>query len=468
VSDPLETYRAKRDFGATPEPGGAVSQPIQDTAPQFVIQEHHARRLHWDLRLARDGVLKSWALPRGLPPDPGQNHLAVPTEDHPMEYLEFSGDIPTGQYGAGTMTIWDRGTYDTVKWSDREVMVDLHGQRGDARYVLFRTGDRQWMIHRMTPAEPGWERMPDRLEPMRATTADDLPLGDEWAYEIKWDGYRVIAFVARGSLRLQTRNLLDCTDEFPEVAGIARQVGAHDVILDGEVVALDAQGRPSFELLQARGKPGAGNKRRIAYMVFDVLWLDGQSTMPLPYHERRALLESLALKGAAWQTPARHVGDGAALLEATRAQGLEGLVAKRLNSIYEPGKRTRAWLKVKHVRQQELVIGGWLDGEGSRAGRFGALLAGYYDDDGLLRFAGRVGGGFTDAMLDELRARLDELATDVNPFTTPPALPPRPHFVRPELVAEAAFTEWTAEGLLRHPRFKGLRFDKDPRAVTRE
>jgi bifunctional non-homologous end joining protein LigD len=467
VSDRLETYRAKRDFAETPEPAGSVHE-AEGERPRFVIQEHHARRLHWDLRFERDGVLASWALPRGVPPDPKVNHLAVPTEDHPLEYLEFSGDIPAGQYGAGAMTIWDRGTYDTVKWSDREVMVDLHGDRVDGRYVLFRTGDRQWMIHRMTPADPGWAQMPDRLKPMTATASDELPRSESgWAFEIKWDGYRVIAFVTRGSLRLQTRNELDCTAEFPELAGLARQVGAHDVILDGEVVALDDEGRPSFELLQARGKPGL-NKRRLAYMVFDLLWLDGHSTTALPYRDRRRLLEQLELKGPSWQTPAYHEGDGRALLQVTRDQGLEGLVAKRLESTYEPGRRTRSWLKVKNVRQQELVVGGWLPGENSRGSTFGALLVGYYTDDGALRYAGRVGGGFTDAMLDEFKTRLDELASSDNPFTPPPALPRHARFVRPELVIEAAYTEWTVEGMLRHPRFKRFRTDKAPREVIRE
>ena len=265
MSDPLATYRAKRDFAATPEPGGAPPPAEEASALRFVVQEHHARRLHWDLRLEHDGVLVSWALPKGVPPDPKVNHLAVPTEDHPIEYLDFAGDIPGGQYGAGSMSIWDRGTYDVVKWSDREVMVDLHGERVDGRYVLFRTGDRQWMIHRMTPpADATYEQMPDRLKPMSATPSDVLPRDDSgWAFEIKWDGYRVLSFVSRSTIRLHTRNELDCTADFPELAGIARQVGAHDVILDGEVVAFDAEGRPSFEALQARGKPGTG-KRRLA------------------------------------------------------------------------------------------------------------------------------------------------------------------------------------------------------------
>jgi bifunctional non-homologous end joining protein LigD len=468
MSERLGEYRAKRDFDRTPEPAGGDGEGAGGR-PRFVVQEHHARRLHWDFRLERDGVLVSWALPKGVPPDPKVNHLAVPTEDHPLGYIDFAGEIPRGAYGAGQVTIWDRGTYETEKWSDREVMVVLHGERVQGRYVLFRTGDRQWMIHRMDPPQdPGREAMPQAIEPMKATPSTTLPTDDEaWAYEVKWDGYRTVAFVAGGSIRLQSRTLRDCTADFPEVRGLAEQVASHEVVLDGEICALDAGGRPDFGLLQQRGR----KLGQIVYMIFDVLYLDGRTVTGLPYEERRRLLEGLGLRGSAWQTPSHHVGDGAALLDASRAQGLEGLVAQRLGSVYEPGRRARSWLKVKNVCRQEFVVGGWLPGDKGRAGRLGSLLVGYHGDGGL-RYAGRVGTGFTNAELTRVEAALEPLATDVTPFAPEPALPAevRRHgrFVEPVLVAEVEFREWTHLGTLRAPVYKGLRDDKDPSEVVRE
>jgi bifunctional non-homologous end joining protein LigD len=255
-------------------------------------------------------------------------------------------------------------------------------------------------------------------------------------------------------------------------------VSSHEVVLDGEVVALDEEGRPNFGLLQQRMNVAEGSALRrvirevpVVYMLFDVLYLDGHQTLGLPYTERRRLLEGLSLSGSSWQTPSYHVGDGAALLDATRARGLEGLVAKRLDSVYRPGRRSASWVKVKNVRRQELVVGGWLSGQGNRSGRLGALLVGYYEG-GELRYAGRVGSGFTDQELERLDAVLAPLARATSPFTPPPELPPevakQGHFVEPTLVAEVAFSEWTHLGTLRAPRYKGMRSDIDPRAVTRE
>jgi bifunctional non-homologous end joining protein LigD len=481
MSDKLDSYKAKRDFSATPEPEAEPRPaPGAGEAPRFVVQEHHARRLHWDLRLERDGVLASWALPKGVPPDPKVNHLAVPTEDHPLSYLDFTGDIPTGSYGAGTMSIWDRGTYDLHKWDGREVIVTLHGERVNGRYALFRTGEDRWMIHRMDPPQdPEREPMPEQVAPMLATSSEVLPSDDgRWGYEIKWDGVRMIAFVAGGTVKLQGRRMLDATARYAELRGLADVVSSHEVVLDGEVVALDEEGRPDFGLLQRRMNVAEGSAlRRVArevpvvYMLFDVLYLDGHQTLARPYTERRRLLEGLSLNGPSWQTPSYHVGDGAALLDATRARGLEGLVAKRLDSVYRPGRRTASWVKVKNVRRQELVVGGWLSGQGNRAGRLGALLVGYYQGDDL-RYAGRVGSGFTDQELERLHTQLAPLARDTSPFTPPPPLPPevarQGHFVEPTLVAEVAFSEWTHLGTLRAPRYKGMRTDVDPRVVVRE
>jgi bifunctional non-homologous end joining protein LigD len=486
AADKLERYRDKRDFARTSEPDGAAPG-TSDDAPRFVVQEHHATRLHWDLRLEHDGVLASWAIPNGIPPTPAENRLAVRTEDHPLQYLDFHGDIPKGEYGAGSMTIWDTGTYETHKFDDAKVEVTFHGERLNGRYGLFPIGrradgggsDNDWMIHRMDPPAPvgdGQERapMPERVVPMLAEAGQPPRDESRWSYEVKWDGVRAIAYVKPGRLRLESRNLNEITDAYPEVRGILLDLGMHEAVLDGEIVAFDDAGKPSFERLQRRmhvTSPTAvkrlARSTPVVYAVFDLLYLDGESLMALAYEERRERLEGLALSGPAWRVPAAHRGAGRALLAATKSQGLEGVVAKRLGSRYEPGRRNGAWIKIKHVRQQELVIAGWLPGEGRRAERIGALLMGYYED-GRLHYAGRVGTGFTERTLTELGQRLEPLRTDINPFADPPKLPRNVEFVVPELVANVEFREWTGEGVMRAPSFKGLRDDKPAVEVIRE
>jgi bifunctional non-homologous end joining protein LigD len=469
MADRLRRYREKRDPSATPEPpGDPAAAPPDESLPRFVIQEHHARRLHWDLRLEHDGVLASWAVPRGIPRTPDRNNLAVRTEDHPLEYLEFHGEIPAGQYGAGTMAIWDRGTYEQHKWRDDEVMVTFHGERVRGRHVLFRTRGDDWMIHRMDPPEdPDREPMPERIEPMLATPG---PLPEEdgrWAYEVKWDGVRAIGFVDGSRLRLQARSGRDVTARYPEVRPLAEALAGHEVVLDGEVVAFD-EGRPSFQKLQGRMHLTSESAvRRLArtdpvtYVVFDLLFLEGRSLLALPYVERREQLAALALDGPTWQAPAHHVGDGAALLEATRAAQLEGIIAKRLDCPYTPGRRSPGWVKVKNVESADVVIGGWLPGEGGRAGRLGALVVGEPDAEGALRYAGRVGTGFTEAELVRLGGLLEPLVRADSPFTgTQP--PKQTRFVAPRLVARVEFTERTRTGTLRQPSYKGLRDDVTP------
>jgi bifunctional non-homologous end joining protein LigD len=464
MSDPLDPYRAKRDFGRTSEPAGDESGAPPD-APRFVVQEHHARALHWDLRLEREGVLASWAVPKGIPPDPGRNHLAVRTEDHPLEYLDFHGDIPAGEYGAGTMRIWDRGTYELHKFRADEVMVTFHGERVHGRYVLFRTRGKDWMIHRMDPPEdPDREPPPERVEPMLARSGP-LPAEDGgWAYEIKWDGVRAIAFVEGGRVRLQARSGRDVTARYPELRGLGRALGSREVVLDGEVVSIGEDGRPSFQRLQGRmhltsehAVRRLSEREPVTYIAFDLLHLDGRSLMARPYLERREALLGLGLAGSAWQAPAHHLGDGAALLAASRAQGLEGILAKRTDSPYTPGRRTAAWVKVKNVRRTEVVIGGWMPGEGNRSGRIGALLVGYHDEEGL-RYAGRVGTGFDAAELTRLQGLLEPLARPDSPFHG--RQPPRQaRFVDPRLVAAVNYGEWTSARTLRHPVYMGLRDD---------
>ncbi|MGE5597134.1 MAG: DNA polymerase ligase N-terminal domain-containing protein, partial [Hyphomicrobiales bacterium] len=348
----LQPYRSMRDFSRTEEPSGdeAVSPSEQ---PRFVVQEHHATALHWDFRLERDGVLVSWAVPKGIPPDPDTNHLAVHTEDHPLSYIDFEGEIPEGEYGGGKVILWDQGTYELHKFRDAEVMVTLHGKRVQGKYVLFQTDGKNWMIHRMDPPQdPTREPMPSQLVPMFAK-ADRLPTAEgQYGYEIKWDGVRAIGFVQGGRIRLQSRNLLDISKQYPELHELGESLGAREVILDGEIVALDDRGIPSFERLQPRMHLTRQHdiRRRmqdtpVIYMLFDLLYLDGHSTMHLPYTERRKLIEALELAGPNWQTPPYHL-DGHALQEASRQQGLEGVVAKRLDSVYEPGRRSTNWVKV--------------------------------------------------------------------------------------------------------------------------
>jgi bifunctional non-homologous end joining protein LigD len=479
----LDSYNAKRDFGDTPEPAGDGDGAGDGN--RFVIQEHSATRLHWDLRLEHDGALASWAIPNGLPWAPKDNRKAVHTEDHPLEYLEFHGEIPKGNYGAGTMTIWDQGRYDVLKWEPEKVEVDLHGERVSGRYALFRTGPdpKDWMIHRMDPPPEGggWvlghEPMPEQLVPMLARSGTVAAGDDGWAYEIKWDGVRAVCFSEPGRMRFVTRNGNDVTARYPELARLNRALGMHRAILDGEVVAFDAEGRPSFGALQGRMHlTRDAQVRRLAkeapvtYIAFDLVWLDGRSLMDRPYTERRALLREVLADGERWQVPDHVAGGGAELLAATREQGLEGIVAKRLDSPYEPGRRTGHWVKIKNTNRQELVIGGWLPGEGRRRDRIGALLVGAHEDD-KLRFAGRVGTGFTDDELDRLALLLAPLERDTSPFDVLPRavkIPREAVWVQPRLVCEVEFVEWTRDGVLRAPSYKGLRDDKPAGLVVRE
>ena len=473
----LGEYNAKRDFAGTPEPAGQDGRTGQGA--RFVVQEHHARSLHWDLRLERDGVLVSWAVPKGIPDDPKRNRLAVHVEDHPLSYIDFAGEIPSGNYGAGSVRIWDEGTYDCHKFRDDEVIVTFHGARVQGKYVLFQTKGKDWMIHRMDPPQDsGREPMPEHLEPMPASAARLPPDDEEWGFEIKWDGVRAITYWRPKQLRIESRNLNDVSARYPELRALGPQLGSSEAVLDGEIVAFDDQGRPSFERLQQRMHASSPNVIRrlaseapVSYMIFDLLYLDGHTTIALPYRERRALLEGLELKGPAWQTPAYHAGEGRELLAAAAEQRLEGVVAKRLDSPYRPGKRTGEWLKIKNVNRQELVIGGWLPGKGARAGRLGALLMGYYepDDEGqpALRYAGRVGTGFKEQDLEHLGQELSARTRSASPFAG--TQPPRgARFVEPELVAEIEFRQWTHDRILRHSSYKGLREDKPAAEVRME
>jgi bifunctional non-homologous end joining protein LigD len=355
-------------------------------------------------------------------------------------------------------------------------MVTLQGRRVQGRYVLFQTNGKNWMIHRMDPPQdPGREPMPERIEPMNAKLAKGLPRDQEgYGFEFKWDGIRAVAFCSGGRVRLQSRSLEDVTFRYPELREMGAAIGSHELVLDGEMIAVDKNGRPSFELLQ--GRMGLGNEadiRRkmkeipIGYVIFDLLYEDGHSTMPLAYTERRRRLEALKLKGRYWQTPPTTRGEGETTLAASKKLGFEGVMAKRLDSSYQPGKRSDAWLKIKNHLGQELVIGGWLPGSGAREGRIGSLLVGYYDGPKLV-YAGKVGTGFTERLLERLQSLLEPLRRDTSPFEAGTKPPKGAIFVEPKLVGEFEFSEWTRSGQLRQPSFKGLRDDKDPRTVIRE
>ena len=448
----------------------------RSTRPEFVIQEHHARALHWDFRLEHDGVLVSWALPKGIPEDPKTNHLAVHTEDHPMDYGSFQGEIPAGEYGGGKVTIWDSGYFDLEKWTDTEVMVVLHGSRVSGRYVLFPTKGKNWMIHRMDPAPKDYEPLPEKVRPMLATPGL-LPASDEgWAYEIKWDGVRAITFIEGGRIRMRSRNDKELAPSFPEFREIGLAMGARPCILDGEIVVIGDGGIPDFGRLQHRLHLASANaiaKQSAAspanYVIFDLLHLDGRPLFSLPYDARRQQLEALALSGSAYTTgDSFRDAKGADILKATKDAGLEGVIAKQRSSSYVQGKRSESWIKVKNVRAQAVVIGGWTEGAGSRQGSIGALLLGIPSTDGL-RFVGKVGTGFSAEDRDFLMRLLRPDVRKTSPFV--PAADVKEssaHFVRPRHVGEVGFSEWTAAGHLRHPTWRGLRDDKVPTDVVVE
>ncbi len=461
---PLEEYRRKRDPAVTPEPFGRRGKGRR--APVFVVQRHAARRLHYDLRLERGGALASWAVPKGVPEQAGQRHLAVHVEDHPLDYADFEGEIPAGQYGAGTVEIWDRGTYELLEEKrNGGLTVELHGERLHGVWTLVPAaldGDpRNWLLIR----KDGDRDTAPEYRPMLATSAEHLPTGADWAFEPKWDGYRAIVAVQSGEARLASRNGNDLTQRFPEAArAMARSLRSPSGVLDGEVCSLDEEGRSSFGLLQRGGG-------QIVLVVFDLLELDGERLLDLPLVERRKRLQAAIDTRIGGVVLSPQFDDGEALLAAAREQGLEGVVAKRLPSRYQPGRRSPDWRKVKLRGEQELVIVGYTRGKGRRGSSLGALVLAVHEAGGL-RWAGNVGTGFTDDEAARLVALLHPLARDDSPLAETPRMPRVAKadivWVEPKLVADVRFAEWTAEGRLRAPVYVGLRDDKAADDVRRE
>ena len=495
--DRLATYRSMRDAARTPEPVPAEPARADAEGFSFVIQEHHARRLHYDFRLERNGVLVSWAVPKAPPTDPKINHLAVQTEDHPLEYGSFEGSIPRGEYGGGNVAIWDAGTYRLHKWREgKEVIITCFGRPGGGlggvrKFALIHTGGRgssaekNWLMHLMEtdPEDLEGERepvdFPEVIAPMLATLKKPEEFGDEegWAFEMKWDGVRTVAYLADGRVKLLSRKGRDDTAAYFDVVPDLAALPVRTAVLDGEVVVMNAAGRPDFGLLQHRinlTKPGdierGARERPAQLMLFDLLHLDGHPLLRRPYAERREMLEELVQPKPGSRLHVPGVFDGSLDAAAATAQELrlEGVVAKRMDSVYQPGRRGSTWLKMKHHPSQEVVVGGWRPGQGRREGGIGSLLMGLPSEDGL-RYVGRVGSGFDDRMLDELMGLLAPLARKTSPLTDVPREDARDaNWVTPKYVGEVTYGELTEPGRLRHPVWKGLRPDKSPDEVVWE
>jgi bifunctional non-homologous end joining protein LigD len=468
VSERLGAYRKKRDPKKTPEPFGGRKRGKE---PIFVVQRHDARRLHYDFRLERNGALASWAVPKGVPLQPGQRQLAVHVEDHPIEYASFEGEIPKGQYGAGTVEIWDAGTYELVEEKkDGGLTVQLHGKRLEGTWTLVPAkldGDpKNWLLIKKRE-DGGRALVRADYVPMLATLSDHVPNGDGWLHEVKWDGYRALAYVRGGDATLVSRNGNDLTGRFPGVGkAIEKAARTPECVLDGEVGALDEDGRMTFSAMQ-QGKSGTS----YVYVAFDVLEVDGEPLLDRPLTERRDRLgQVLDRRNRAVQL-SEAFEDGEALFDAAKEQRFEGIISKRAESRYLPGKRSRDWLKIKTANDQEFVVAGYTRGKGRRSSGFGSLVLAVHDGDEL-RYVGNVGTGFTDKEIDRLLEKLRPLERKTPPFREVPKMPKVRKadvvWVEPKLVAQVGFAEWTHDGHLRAPRYKGLREDKRPEEVVRE
>lgn len=567
----LKEYKAKRNFRQTEEPAGSTKRG--EAEDFFVIQKHDATRLHYDFRLAMEGVLKSWAVPKGFPTHKGERHLAVEVEDHPMDYARFEGTIPKGNYGAGTVMVWDLGSYEVQggnpisalksgklhfilkgkKLKGEWALVRMKPRPGENKpqWLLFKAGedapaisprtedqsvltkrslqqiaidnDAQWQSNRIAeragaaisksasvprrrrreeaepskskparqkPATSASEELADMpllpklsaefVEPMKAVLAETLPRGEKWIYELKFDGIRGLAIKRKGDVKIISRNVKDLTSKYPEVAAALRQLPAREVVLDGEVVALDAEGRSSFQILQAANLPDEA-RPPIFYYAFDLIQLDGQDLTGLPLLKRKAMAQALLANAPeTLRFSAGISAESERVLKEMKARRLEGLIAKQCDSKYEIGRRSGAWVKFKWTSEQEFVIGGYSPPQGSRS-HFGAILVGYYEG-GKLRFASKVGTGFNQKLLKSLYDQFQKLRREDCPFANLPekktsarwghpmtvAEMRRCTWIEPKLVCQIRFAEWTRDHHLRQPAFMGMREDKDAKEVVRE
>jgi bifunctional non-homologous end joining protein LigD len=458
----LSDYRRKRTPGKTPEPFGDGAGG--GSAPIFVVQRHDARRLHYDFRLERAGALASWAVPKGVPVEPGARSLAVHVEDHPLDYATFHGEIPKGQYGGGTVEIFDHGTYDLLEEKrNGQLTFVLHGERLRGRFTLVPAHldgkEENWLLIKGRDDEAVVQ---GTYAPMLASQETELPRGDGWAFEVKFDGYRAVAYVRAGECRLVSRNGNDLTARFADLAkAVAKAVRSPNAVVDGEVARLTTDGRSSFSELQQGTGP-------LVYFAFDLLELDGVARIGEPLEARKASLRELLDARVATVVFSESFDDGPALLAAARQRGLEGVVAKRLDSPYRPGRRTREWLKLKLDSNDEFLIAGYTRGTGRRAASFGSLVLAVHEG-GELRYVGNVGTGFDDAEIGRLLKLFEPLRRESPPFAEEPKMPRvrkgGVQWLEPRLVAQVRYGEWTHDGHLRHPSYLGLRDDKAPEEV---
>ncbi len=521
----LNEYRKKRDFQRTNEPGGGDARSRAEGI--FIVQKHDASKLHYDFRLEHNGVLLSWAVPKGPSVNPADKRLAVHVEDHPVEYASFEGVIPADEYGGGAVIVWDRGTWipkgDAAEgYRKGHLSFRLNGCRLAGSWSLIRPGsaedERHWLLLKRDDAEARQDQVteqyhrsvlsartldqvrreneaeedegeareqnarastpvsalrhatqtafPTKPSPQKARLREIAPLSEDWLCEVKFDGYRLFALLENGKIKMLTGQGNDWTDRFRDLCEPLRQLPVKQAVLDGEVVALTPQGSPSFQALQNMLEEGS-NRAQLAYFVFDLLYEDGYSLCKTPLFVRKAELRRLTrpLDGNCIRY-SQHVHGGAReFFNFACRQGSEGIICKKLDAPYRPG-RTPDWIKVKCLKRQEFVVGGYTEPQGSRSG-FGALLLGYYNNDGALQYCGRVGTGFTQDLLHRMTKRLRDNELAEAPFSNPPR-DKGLHWIKPKLVAEVQFQEWTDEGRLRQPSFKGLRKDKPPREVRKE